>query len=88
MSCIRVSLFTDGGIITLIDYAFLAIFTVLFVLILLAVREVGRSKSRIAHMHPLWYLWRRGPWWTRTATLLALFAVLFGLKLLHKYLEL
>ncbi|WP_162917370.1 hypothetical protein [Dongia deserti] len=83
---VRVSLFTDGGMIALFDYAILGLFAVLFVLILLAVREAGNSKSRIARVHPLWYLWRRGPWWTRTVTLLTLFALLFGLTLLSKHL--
>jgi hypothetical protein len=67
--------------VALIDYAALGLFTVLFVAILLAVREAHKSKSRIAKVHPLWYLWRRGPWYTRTVTLLVLFALFAGLSL-------
>jgi hypothetical protein len=64
-----------------LDYIIAGGIVIWIVQVLLAVREAHNSKSRIARVAPLWYLWRRGPWWTRTVTLLA------GLMLLNKYPE-
>ena len=63
----------------LIACAFLGVLAVYVVLILLANKEVEQSKSRIARVLPLWYLSRRGPWWTRTVTLVIVFVVLLAL---------
>jgi hypothetical protein len=71
----------------ILDYVIAGGIVIWITQVLLAVREAHNSKSRIARVHPLWYLWRRGPWWTRTVTLLTVLAVLAGLMLLSKCLE-